>query len=139
MEHVPSTTLTDEILQGEQDYLVQTYVRPDFVLVHGEGVYLYDTEGNAYVDWVSGIAVNALGYSDAGLQKAIASQLATGLIHASNLYHTAPHVKLARLLVEKSFADRVFFCNSGTEANEAAIKFARKVAYSQGKTGKTNI
>ncbi len=139
MEQVPSTTLTDEILQGEQAYLVQTYTRPDFVLVHGEGVYLYDTEGNAYVDWVSGIAVNALGYSDDGLQKAITSQLATGLIHASNLYHTAPHVQLARLLVEKSFADRVFFCNSGTEANEAAIKFARKVAYSRGKTGKTDI
>ncbi|MFW5772497.1 MAG: aspartate aminotransferase family protein, partial [Phototrophicaceae bacterium] len=132
-------TLTDKVVQGEQIYLVPTYARAPFVLVHGEGVTLYDSEGNAYTDWTAGIAVNALGYGDSGLEQAISSQLANGLLHVSNLYHTAPHVELARALVEHSFADRVFFCNSGTEANEAAIKFARKVAYAQQLTGKHEI
>lgn len=132
-------TLTDQIMQGENDYLVQNYKRPPFVLVHGEGMTLYDSEGNAYLDWVAGIAVNALGYKDAGLMDAITAQLAHGMIHVSNLYHTAPHVELAKMLVEKSFANRAFFCNSGTEANEGALKFARKVAYEAGKSEKTEI
>lgn len=132
-------TLTDQIMQGENDYLVQNYKRPPFVLVHGEGMTLYDSEGNAYLDWVAGIAVNALGYKDAGLMDAITAQLAHGMIHVSNLYHTAPHVELAKMLVEKSFANRAFFCNSGTEANEGALKFARKVAYEAGKPEKTEI
>jgi acetylornithine/N-succinyldiaminopimelate aminotransferase len=132
-------TLTDKVVQGEQAYLVPTYARAPFVLVHGEGMMLYDSEGNAYTDWTAGIAVNALGYGDTGLEQAITGQLANGLLHVSNLYHTAPHVELARALVEHSFADRVFFCNSGTEANEAAIKFARKVAYAQELTGKHEI
>ncbi len=132
-------TLTDQIIQGEHDYIVQTYKRPPFVLVHGEGVTLYDSEGRAYTDWVAGIAVNALGYNDPGLTEAIASQLTHGMLHVSNLYHTAPHVALAKLLVETSFADRVFFCNSGTEANEGAIKFARKVAHENGLPDKKEI
>jgi predicted acetylornithine/succinylornithine family transaminase len=102
-------------------------------------VNLFDTEGNAYTDWVAGIAVNSLGYGDKGVEQAIADQLRNGLIHVSNLYHTAPQVELAKALVEKSFADRAFFCNSGTEANEAAIKFARKVAYVAGKPEKHEI
>lgn len=133
------TTLTDQVFEGEEQYLVQSYKRAPFVLVHGEGMTLYDSEGNAYTDWVAGIAVNALGYGDAGLERALAAQLTHGMIHVSNLYHTAPHVELARLLVAKSFADRVFFCNSGTEANEAAIKFARKVSYEKGCEGKSEI
>lgn len=137
--HPNIPTLTDKVTQGEQAYLVPTYARAPFVLVHGEGMTLYDSEGNAYTDWTAGIAVNALGYGDAGLEQAIAAQLANGMIHVSNLYHTAPHVELARALVSHSFADRVFFCNSGTEANEAAIKFARKVAYAQGLPGKHEI
>ncbi|MEQ8677604.1 MAG: aspartate aminotransferase family protein [Aggregatilineales bacterium] len=132
-------TLTDQIMQQESDHVVQSYKRAPFVLVHGEGVHLYDSEGKAYMDWVAGIAVNSLGYKDEGVQKVINQQLGTGLIHVSNLYHTVPQADLATMLCEKSFADRVFFCNSGTEANEAALKFARKVAYEQGKTEKHEI
>ena len=126
-----TTHLTEHIIELEQDYLVQTYKRPPFVLSHGEGVYLYDTTGKKYLDTVAGIAVNALGYADPDVTAAIQGA-AGGLIHISNLYHTAPHAELAAALVEKSFADRVFFSNSGAEANEGAIKFARKVAYNKG-------
>ena len=115
----------DEIIQLEQQYVLQTYKRPAFVLERGEGVYLYDSEGRRYLDFVAGIAVNALGYGDPEVLATISAQ-AGKLTHASNLYHTAPQALLARDLVECSFADRVFFCNSGTEANEAALKFARK-------------
>lgn len=137
MENV--LTLTDQLIQREQDCVVGTYKRAPFVLVHGEGVYLYDSEGRAYIDWVSGIAVNALGYKDAGIERVINQQLTTGLTHVSNLYHTVPHVELADLLCDLSFADQVFFCNSGTEANEASLKFARKVAYANGKPDKNKI
>jgi predicted acetylornithine/succinylornithine family transaminase len=115
----------DEIIQLEQRYVLGTYKRAPFVLERGEGAYLYDTRGRRYLDMVAGIAVNALGYGDAEILGAMAAQ-ARRLMHVSNLYHTAPHALLARDLVECSFADRVFFCNSGTEANEAALKFARK-------------
>jgi len=115
----------DEIIRLEQRYVLGTYKRAPFVLERGEGAYLYDTRGRRYLDMVAGIAVNALGYGDAEVLGAMAAQ-ARRLMHVSNLYHTAPHALLARDLVECSFADRVFFCNSGTEANEAALKFARK-------------
>lgn len=130
--------LTTQVLDLEQSYLMQTYRRPPFVLAHGEGVTLYDTEGRAYLDFVAGIAVNALGYGDAELVRAI-QQAAASLIHVSNLYNTIPQAELAAMLVQKSFADRVFFCNSGAEANEGAIKFARKLAYDAGRTDKTEI
>ena len=126
-------------IQDEQQYLLQNYVRPDFVLVRGEGSTLYDETGKAYQDWVAGIAVNSLGYNDAGINQSLKEQSDTGLWHVSNLYHTEPHAKLAKQLVESSFADRVYFCNSGAEANEGAMKFARRVAYTQGKTEKTEI
>jgi len=115
----------EEIIGLEQRYVLQTYQRPPFVLDHGEGVYVYDTAGRRYLDLVGGIAVNALGHGDPAVLAAMAEQ-ARRLIHSSNLYHTAPQALLARDLVQHSFADRVFFCNSGTEANEAALKFARK-------------
>lgn len=131
-------TMTDQLIQDENDHIVQTYKRPPFVIVHGEGSTLFDTEGKSYQDWVAGIAVNALGYNDARLTQAIQAA-ATGLIHTSNLYYTAPQIELANMLVEKSFADRVFFSNTGAEANEGAIKFARKVQYEKGAHGKTEI
>lgn len=131
--------LTDHIITAEKEYLIQSYARPDFVLVHGEGVMLYDSNGQAYLDWVAGIAVNALGYGDEGFAKVINRQLTTGLVHLSNLYHSAPQVELAKMLCEHSFADRVFFTNSGTEANEGALKFARKFAYENGQVDKTEI
>lgn len=133
-----SHSLTENIINMEQDYVVQTYNRPPFVLTHGDGMYVYDADGNEYLDFVAGIAVNSLGYNDPGLVDAL-QKAATGLLHVSNLYHTAPHAELAAMLVEKSFADRVQFSNSGTEANEAAIKYARKVAYDNGKPDKTEI
>jgi acetylornithine/N-succinyldiaminopimelate aminotransferase len=126
-------------LQQQKDHLLQTYVRPDFVLVRGEGMTVYDSTGKAYQDWVAGIAVNALGYGDAGVRDTLLNQIETGLIHTSNLYHTVPAAQLAQKLTEKSFADRVFFSNSGTEANEGALKFARRVAYDTGNVNKRGI
>lgn len=131
-------TLTDQIIEQEHDHVLQSYKRAPFVLVHGEGVTLYDSEGNSYLDWVAGIAVNALGYGDPELTHAL-QKAAAGLIHVSNLYLTAPQVELATMLCEKSFADRVCFANSGSEANEAAVKFARKTAYERGLPDKTEI
>ncbi|MFQ5401192.1 MAG: acetylornithine transaminase [Anaerolineae bacterium] len=115
----------NEIIRAEAKYIVHTYVRPELVFTHGKGVYLYDSDGKQYLDFTSGIAVTALGHGDEAWAAAVSRQAAT-LTHVSNLYHTAPHVELAQRLVEHSFADKVFFCNSGAEANEAAIKFARK-------------
>lgn len=113
------------------DALVPTYKRAPVEFVSGEGVYLIDREGRRYLDFVAGIAVNALGYGDDGLRAALHAA-ADGLIHTSNLYHTAPGEELARLLVERSFASKVFFCNSGAEANEGAFKFARRWARQHG-------
>src|SRR5918911_4412985 len=96
---------TDEVIANDQRYILQTYQRPNFVLDRGEGVYVFDTEGRRYLDCVAGIAVNALGYGDVQIVKAIADQAAL-LIHTSNLYHTRPGGELAKLLVEHSFADR---------------------------------
>lgn len=118
---------TQHIIDLEQDYLVQNYTRPQFVLDEGKGVYLFDTEGNKYLDMVSGIAVSALGYGDEGMIE-VMQKAASKPLHVSNLYHTAGHAVLAEKLVKTSFADRVFFCNSGTEAIEGALKFARKWA-----------
>ena len=126
------------VIQLENANIVQSYKRPPFVLDHGAGMTLYDTDGKAYQDWVAGIAVNALGYSDPGLVEKL-QQAATGLIHTSNLYYTEPQAELAAALVAKSFADRVFFSNSGTEANEGAIKFARKFAFDSGNPDKQEI
>jgi acetylornithine/N-succinyldiaminopimelate aminotransferase len=128
----------DDAIANEQQYILQTYGRPEFVLDHGEGVYLFDTEGRRYLDCVAGIAVNALGYGDKDVERAIA-QHAGGLIHTSNLYHTRPAGDLARMLVEHSFADRVFFSNSGAESVEGAIKFARKYAREHHGEGKTTL
>lgn len=116
------------IIELENEYVLQVYKRASFVVERGEGIYVYDTAGNRYADWMAGIAVNALGYGDAEVLEAITAQ-SKKLVHITNLYHTIPHAKLAQLLVEHSFADRVFFCNSGTEAMEAALKFARKYTY----------
>lgn len=112
----------------EHHYIAGTYARAPFVLDHGQGCWVYDTDGNAYLDCMAGIAVNALGHAHPALIAALTEQ-AGKLWHVSNLFHTAPHARLARKLCETSFADRVFFCNSGAEANEGAFKFARKWAH----------
>lgn len=123
------TLSTDEIVQQDQAYVLGTYGRAPFVLTHGSGMTVYDADGNSYLDFTAGIAVNALGHADPEIAAAIAEQ-ALMLGHVSNLYITAPQAELAKSLVELSFADKVFFCNSGAEANEAAIKFSRKVGKS---------
>jgi len=128
---------TREIIQAEAQYLVHTYNRPPLVFTRGEGSYLFDREGNRYLDFAAGIAVNALGHAHAGWLEALQQQ-GQALTHVSNLFHTEPQVELARRLVENSFADRIFFSNSGAEANEAALKFSRKWArlnYGEGKVG----
>jgi acetylornithine/N-succinyldiaminopimelate aminotransferase len=106
--------------------LLDVYTRAGPRLVAGEGVELLAEDGTRYLDFVAGIGVNALGYNHPVLRGAIQQALSPGLIHVSNLYRTEPGERLAEELIARSFADRVFFCNSGAEANEAAFKFARK-------------
>ena len=106
-------------------YMFQTYSRFPLTLVKGEGCRVWDEEGKEYLDFVGGIAVCALGHSSPLVSEALGEQSRT-LVHVSNLYYTIPQTELAQLLVENSFADRVFFCNSGAEANEAAIKLVRR-------------
>ncbi|MCP4682137.1 MAG: aminotransferase class III-fold pyridoxal phosphate-dependent enzyme, partial [Desulfobacterales bacterium] len=108
-------------------YMFHTYARFPITLVRGEGCRVWDEEGKEYLDFVGGIAVCALGHSSPLVTKALEDQ-SRKLVHVSNLYYTRPQTELARLLVENSFADKVFFCNSGAEANEAAIKLARRYA-----------
>ncbi len=108
------------------DALLALYRRAPMEFVRADGVRLFDAEGRAFLDFAAGIAVNSLGYNDAGVRQAMLEALETGLIHTSNLYRTAPGERLAEKLVAASFADRVFFCNSGAEANEGAFKMARK-------------
>ena len=118
---------TEQIKALDEQYVVHTYGRTPFVLERGEGMRVYDTDGKAYLDFVSGIAVDALGHCDADVVRAISEQ-ASRLIHVSNLYHTIPQARLAEMLVKASFADKVYFSNSGTESVEAAIKFSRRWA-----------
>jgi predicted acetylornithine/succinylornithine family transaminase len=106
--------------------LLGVYARVGPLFVAGEGVELIAEDGARYLDFVAGIGVNALGYNHPVIRGAVERALSTGLIHVSNLYRTDPGERLADELVSRSFADQVFFCNSGAEANEAAFKFARK-------------
>lgn len=117
----------NEWIKLEKQVLLNTYARPDFIITRGRDCYLYDSDGKSYLDFVAGIAVCAFGHADPQSQAVLAEQAAR-LWHCSNLYHTETQIKLAEFLVEHTFADKVFFSNSGTEAVEAAIKFARKWA-----------
>jgi acetylornithine/N-succinyldiaminopimelate aminotransferase len=134
-----SQTTIDPAIGDESDYVLGVYSRPPFVLERGEGSYLYDTAGRAYLDCVAGIAVNVFGYNDPGIQHAIQEAAAGGVLHVSNLYHTEPHIRLARQLCEKSFADKVHFSLTGADANEGAFKFARRYAREHGHTDKYEI
>lgn len=128
-----------DLAQLERDYILQLYAQPDFVIDRGEGVYLYDTAGRRYLDFVAGIAVNALGYGDPDVTRAINEQAAR-LMHLSNLYRSQPAGELARALVTSCPSlDRAFFCNSGAEAIEGAIKFARRYALDTFGEGKHTI
>jgi acetylornithine/N-succinyldiaminopimelate aminotransferase len=129
---------TDELKESAEQYLMDTYTRQPISIVRGRGAKVYDLEGREYVDFVGGIAVNLLGHGHPDLVLAIQKQAAQ-LIHTSNLYYTEPQVKLAQMLVDHSFADRVFFCNSGAEANEAAIKLARRYSHEKYGAGRFEI
>lgn len=109
------------------------------VFVGGEGSHLIAEDGTRFLDFTSGIAVNALGYGDPDVAAAVRASLDSGLVHASNLFRTRPAAELAEWLVARSFADRVFFCNSGAEANEGAIKFARRWAREQGGEARVEV
>ncbi|BDA48110.1 Acetylornithine aminotransferase [Coccomyxa sp. Obi] len=128
VESIPNATqFTNDIIADEKKYIMQTYARPELVFTRGEGARLYDAHGKEYLDFAAGIAVNALGHTHPQWLQAVVEQAET-LAHTSNLFHSVPQVRLAKKLVELSFADKVFYSNSGTEANEAAIKFCRKFA-----------
>lgn len=106
-------------------YVARTYARTPIALVKGKGTKVWDADGKEYLDFLAGIAVNSLGHCHPAIVRAIRQQ-SQKLLHVSNLYHTLPPAELARELCRHSFAERVFFCNSGAEANEAAIKLARR-------------
>jgi predicted acetylornithine/succinylornithine family transaminase len=126
-------------LAAATDALLGTYRRAPMELVRGAGVEVFDADGKAYLDFVAGIAVNALGYADAGLEQAMRRAMEGGLVHVSNLYRTPAGERLSEKLAESSFADRVFFCNSGAEANEGAFKMARRWGRAQGTQAKHEI
>lgn len=118
---------TDDLIRDSARYLANTYARFPVVLVRGRGDRLWDSDGKEYLDFAAGIAVDVLGHCHPKVVEAIKAQ-AEALLHVSNLYHIEPQIRLAQALCEHSFADKVFFCNSGAEANEAAIKLARRYA-----------
>ncbi|MGE5808649.1 MAG: acetylornithine transaminase [Nitrospirota bacterium] len=119
--------ITGDILADSQKYIMNTYGRQPLVLVKGRGTKVYDSDGKEYIDFVSGVAVCNLGHCHPRVVVALQKQ-AQRLMHVSNHYHNEPQINLAKALVQHSFADKVFFCNSGTEAIEAAIKLARRYA-----------
>ncbi|MFH0925130.1 MAG: acetylornithine transaminase [bacterium] len=118
---------SNELIHQSNQYIFNTYNRYLTILTTGNGCKVFDNDGKEYIDFLSGIAVNNLGHCHPRLVKAIKDQ-AEKLFHVSNLYHIEPQIRLAQLLCQHSFADKIFFCNSGAEANEAAIKLARLYA-----------
>ncbi|HYD49695.1 MAG TPA: aspartate aminotransferase family protein [Terriglobales bacterium] len=120
-----------EIIERNQRYLFPTYQRAPLALVRGEGCRVWDADGKEYLDFFSSTVVTSLGHSHPRITAAIEAQ-AGKILHVSNLHHSEPQGRLAQLLCESSFADRVFLCNSGAEANEAAIKLARKYGADHG-------
>jgi len=116
---------TEEIIALDKEYVMQTYGRQPLALKEGKGAVVWDVEGRPYIDCVAGIAVNNVGHAHPNVVEAISKQ-AHKLIHTSNIYYTEEQVRLAELLVKVSPHQKAFFCNSGAEANEGAIKLARK-------------
>ena len=127
-----------QVRELEAQHVLQTYKRQPIVLVRGDGRRLFDADGREYLDFLSGIGVVVLGHSDAGLAEVLADQAKT-LIHTSNLFYHPLQGQLAAKLAALSGLQRAFFCNSGTEAVEACLKFARRYWYSQGATGRTRF
>jgi acetylornithine/N-succinyldiaminopimelate aminotransferase len=129
---------TEEILSLGKAHVMNTYGRLPMALVKGSGTLVWDSEGREYLDFVTGLAVTSLGHSHPAIVETIIRQ-AQQMLHSSNLYWIENQVKLARLLTDHCFADKAFFCNSGAEANEGAIKLARKYAQTAHGQGKGNI
>lgn len=130
--------MSKDIIDKADEVIAATYKRFPIVITRGKGCTVWDSEGKSYTDFVAGIAVCSLGHAHPEIAKALSLQADT-LLHVSNLYYTVPQVKLASWLVENSFADRVFFCNSGAEANEAAFKLARRYFKEKGENGRYRI
>jgi len=131
-------TDTNTLIADSQRYIANTYARYPIVLVRGQGCKVWGSDGREYLDFVAGLAVCNLGHCHPKVVQAIQDQ-SRKLIHVSNFYHIEPQIELAKLLCETSFADRVFFCNSGAEANEAAMKLAKKYAKDTGRTDRLEI
>jgi acetylornithine aminotransferase len=126
------------IIAAADGAIAATYKRFPIVLVEGSGASVWDSDGRRYTDFVAGIAVCNLGHAHPAVAEAICRQ-AKRLLHVSNLYYTVPQTELAAWLTAHSFADRVFFCNSGAEANEAALKLVRKYFNDRGETGRRRV
>ena len=124
----------EQLVKRGNSVVMKTYSRFPIALECGNGMHVWDIEGKKYLDFVAGIAVNSLGYANEALERTIAEQ-AMKLIHCSNLYYTEPQIELAEQLVAHSDFDKVFFCNSGAESIESALKLARKYAKMKGKSG----
>ena len=132
------TVTLDDIRERESRHVLQTYKRQPVAFVRGVGSRLFDVDDREYLDFVSGIGVTSLGHAHPGLTAAIADQAAT-LLHTSNLYYHPYQAEAATRLAQLSGLSRTFFCNSGTEAVEACLKFARRYWYTQGATQRTGF
>jgi acetylornithine/N-succinyldiaminopimelate aminotransferase len=130
--------MQDELIKKAKQYLADTYTRFPIVITKGEGCWLWDLNGHRYLDFLSGIAVCGLGHAHPAVVEALTTQ-AKKLFHVSNLFYMEPQIKAAQMLTEHSFGDKVFFCNSGAEANEAAIKLARRYSWKKYGEGRSTI
>ncbi|MGC8659145.1 MAG: acetylornithine transaminase [Desulfomonilaceae bacterium] len=131
-------TQSFDFISANKEYVFNTYGRSPIMLVEGNGIHVKDSDGKDYLDFIGGIASCPLGHAHPVLVEAICKQ-AGKLIHVSNLFHIEPQIELAKLLTENSFADKAFFCNSGAEANEGAIKLARKFFNERGNTDRFHV
>jgi predicted acetylornithine/succinylornithine family transaminase len=130
--------MQEELIKKAAQYLANTYTRFPIVITKGEGCWLWDLNGHRYLDFLSGIAVCSLGHGHPSVVEALTAQVKK-LFHVSNLFYTEPQIKAAEMLIEHSFGDKVFFCNSGAEANEAAIKLARRYSWKKYGEGRSTI
>jgi predicted acetylornithine/succinylornithine family transaminase len=130
--------MQDELVNKAAQYLANTYTRFPIVITKGEGCWLWDLNGHRYLDFLSGIAVCGLGHCHPNVTEALTAQ-AKKLFHVSNLFYMEPQIKAAEMLTQHSFGDKVFFCNSGAEANEAAIKLARRYSWKKYGEGRSTI
>jgi acetylornithine/N-succinyldiaminopimelate aminotransferase len=129
---------SDDFIAMNKKYVFNTYSRMPVMLVEGHGTRVLDSTGKEYLDFIAGLAACPLGHGHPRLARTLAEQAAK-LVHVSNLFHIEPQIELAKLLTENSFADKAFFCNSGAEANEGAIKLARKYFHACGEHDRYHI